>query len=642
MRLSLSSLIHATLIVLFATILLLFLPALRSYFSTEGPIDEAREDITQIVAFQRFAYLLERSSFETLDVALAGESLDRLRATNEALARNLATLRDIAEAEEQREADEMVTIERVEALDQRLRRASDEILELSRQQDRAAVIEAAGAAWEQQRGASSFLAEALLRETDAVNESLDALLAASGHFAFVPFVPIEEKTHALRVTATATHEATRFLLFFERLAGEIAHFTFQEVPSARVDLAAGLADRALLDWRLYAVNHAEAPSVLFERVEEAYRRFREVGEKILAELDREQRLATFREELEPLAETGVRDLMDAAGVVYGDTLQNSLDEIEDQFEMAGIVILLLIVALTAVMLISPWLLSRWIVRPISELSGAARALGQGDLTQRVKIRGSREIRELTKSFNRTAEDLGELQERLKRQERLAVLGELAGSIGHEIRNPLGAMKGSIFYLQRRREKTIDAKAEEHLDRIDRLIRRANRIVTELLDYARNPVTSPRSIDLDDVLDEAISAVEIPPEVRLERLEKNGGLPVRADPEQVRRILENLISNAVQAMPDGGELRLGCDARGGEAVASVADTGVGIAAEDSRKIFEPLVTSKAKGIGLGLPVAQRYAELNGGRIECESEPGRGSLFRLILPVAAAANEASYDS
>lgn len=633
MRPRLSTILHATLSVFFATIILLFLPALRSYLSTEGPVDEAREDLGQFLALQRFTYLLERRSIEALDQALIGEdSTEPLEADNE-IVRLLVTLRRNADAEEKPEADEMESIEELEDLNRRLRHDTEKILEMSREHDRAAVLDQVRQTFEaQRRDLSPTLDEALLRENNAIGESLDDLLAMSGHFAFVPFLPLGEKIDTLRSTTSAVAAASRFLLRFERLVSEYTVAMPPDIPRSGVDRAAALADQAFIEWRLFIEHHPDASMASLHEVETAYRRFRNIGDRISGWQDPEQRLTAYGEELEPLVDSKLPVLMETSISAAETRLDEILDEIEDQLELAGLVIALITVALATLMLASPWMLSRFIIQPVEELSAAARALGQGDLTQRVHVRGSREILELGQIFNHTAEELGELQEKLKLQERLATIGELAGSIGHELRNPLGTMKSSIFFLRRRRDQSLDAKTEEHLERIDRQIHRADRIITELLDYARNPVTSPRSVDLDEVLDEAVGSVEMPPTVRYERRGGDGAPRVVADPEQVGRILENLVRNAVQAMPEGGELRIGCDARDGEIAVSVADTGIGIPADRMAKIFEPLVTSKARGIGLGLPISLRYAELNRGRIECESEPGRGSLFRLILPAA----------
>ena len=108
--------------------------------------------------------------------------------------------------------------------------------------------------------------------------------------------------------------------------------------------------------------------------------------------------------------------------------------------------------------------------------------------------------------------------------------------------------------------------------------------------------------------------------------------MEVDPDQIERILVNLLRNAVQAMPEGGRIEVGCHALAGKAIATVADDGPGIPKEHLTRIFEPLFTGKARGIGLGLPVSLRYANLNNGAIEVESEPGHGATFRLVLPLA----------
>ncbi len=231
---------------------------------------------------------------------------------------------------------------------------------------------------------------------------------------------------------------------------------------------------------------------------------------------------------------------------------------------------------------------------------------------------------------RTAE-LEEAQEQLVRRERLAVLGELAGSVAHELRNPLGVLRNSAYFLKL--TGTGGDKAARHLEMIEREIERSNGIITELLDFGRDPQPDRRRFALQRVVRRAVEQVRMPETVAVESDLPAKPMVVDADPDQIERVLVNLIRNAVQAMPEGGELRVSCRERAGEAVIAVADTGVGISAEALPKIFEPLYTGKAKGIGLGLPVSQRYADLNGGRIECESREGEGATFRLILPRAA---------
>jgi signal transduction histidine kinase len=217
------------------------------------------------------------------------------------------------------------------------------------------------------------------------------------------------------------------------------------------------------------------------------------------------------------------------------------------------------------------------------------------------------------------------QEELVRNERLATLGQLAGSVGHELRNPLGVIKNSVYFLGMVLPE--QEKVRKHLAILEREVANANRIVSELLDFARvkTPVRVPT--DLHEIVRAAIERIAVPAGVILE-VDLARGLPAPVvDPMQVRQILDNLLGNAIQAMPSGGTLtvRSWLDT-GGPAVA-VTDTGVGIPPENLGKIFQPLFTTKAKGIGLGLALARDFAQANHAEIRVDSEPGRGTTFTL---------------
>ncbi len=277
--------------------------------------------------------------------------------------------------------------------------------------------------------------------------------------------------------------------------------------------------------------------------------------------------------------------------------------------------------------VTPPVWKTWWFRSLGLLALAAGVFGAWELKIRSVRKNSERLQTLVRE--RTVE-LEEAQEQLLRRERLAALGELAGCVAHEIRNPLGVIKNSIYFL-RLTQKLADAKAKKHLGLIDQEVDRSNRIITELLDYARNPTLETRRFHLPEIAGKALAELEVPDSVILERQLGQASLTVEADSGQVERILSNLLANAVQAMPDGGILRLECRRREGEAIAEIVDTGVGIEEESLSKIFEPLFTSKAHGIGLGLALSQRYAELNRGRIECETRLGQGTTFRLVLPL-----------
>ncbi|MEE8525608.1 MAG: ATP-binding protein, partial [Thermoanaerobaculia bacterium] len=178
-------------------------------------------------------------------------------------------------------------------------------------------------------------------------------------------------------------------------------------------------------------------------------------------------------------------------------------------------------------------------------------------------------------------------------------------------------------------------------RIDHEVGRSDRIITELLDWGRDTPADLHRCVLQEIVATALDETGVPESIRVERRLAPEPIAVEVDSGQVERILRNFLQNAVEAMPGGGDLVVECRLCDGEACAAVSDSGVGIAGEEIERIFEPLVTGKAKGVGLGLPLSHRYAERNHGRIECESTLGEGSTFRLLLPLATVRDSSSGD-
>ncbi len=217
------------------------------------------------------------------------------------------------------------------------------------------------------------------------------------------------------------------------------------------------------------------------------------------------------------------------------------------------------------------------------------------------------------------------QEELVRRERLAILGQLAGGVSHELRNPLGVIKNSVYYL--RMVLPEEERIRKHLNILDREVETATRITSGLLDFARVTPPSRVGVDLNALARDQLERMSQSDDITVV-LELASDLPpVRVDPEQIRLVLGNLISNAAQAMPNGGALTVHTAHAAAGVTLTVADTGVGIAPEHLEKIFEPLFTTKAKGIGLGLPLAKRLVESNEGSIRVESAPGQGTCFEL---------------
>ena len=227
----------------------------------------------------------------------------------------------------------------------------------------------------------------------------------------------------------------------------------------------------------------------------------------------------------------------------------------------------------------------------------------------------------------------QLQERLVRRERLAALGELAGGVAHELRNPLGAIKNAAYFLDMALERPAPA-IKESLQIIEREVETSDGIISSLLDFARPKAPSRKKVKISDVLQDALSHAHLPESVEVVVRPQDGLPAVPADPDQLVHVFSNLILNAAQAMPDGGRLTIAAEARNRESLAvRFTDTGSGIPKSRIPKVFEPLFTTKATGIGLGLALSRMLVERHGGAIEVESEPGRGSTFTVRLPMNA---------
>ena len=226
--------------------------------------------------------------------------------------------------------------------------------------------------------------------------------------------------------------------------------------------------------------------------------------------------------------------------------------------------------------------------------------------------------------------LHKARERNSQQEKLAAIGRLAGGVAHELRNPLAAMKNAAYYLNMTVDRS-DPMVLETLAVIDREIARSDSIITSLLGLARPAQPSRREVDVGALVEAVLEHQPRPPGVSLEtRLD--GTLPrVTADPAQLSIALGNIVRNGYEAIPGEGTLSVSSSAEGGWVVVEVADSGTGMSPEVLGRLFEPLYTTKPGGTGLGLSVAKMLVEGSGGRIDVRSEPGRGSVFTVRLPV-----------
>ncbi|MDH7600871.1 MAG: GAF domain-containing protein [Armatimonadota bacterium] len=228
-----------------------------------------------------------------------------------------------------------------------------------------------------------------------------------------------------------------------------------------------------------------------------------------------------------------------------------------------------------------------------------------------------------------------LEEEFARVRELAAVGQLAATIAHELRNPLSSIKGAAQFLQK--EYADHAAIVEFLSIIIEEVNGLNKLTTEFLEFARPLKPDPKPVDLNKLIDNTLQlmGVNIRESGVALSLKLESSLPtIEADPRQLEQVLKNIIINALQAMPNGGELTIetGSTTDGG-AYFAVSDTGVGIPADKIERIFQPFVTTKTKGTGLGLSVCRKIVDSHGGSIEVSSRPGEGSTFKVILPRSA---------
>jgi signal transduction histidine kinase len=214
-----------------------------------------------------------------------------------------------------------------------------------------------------------------------------------------------------------------------------------------------------------------------------------------------------------------------------------------------------------------------------------------------------------------------------RTERLATFGQLVGSIGHELRNPLGVIESSLFILRGRVE---DERARRHIDRIGEQVVISNQIISDLLDMIRDRPLTREKVELLPLVESVIGVIKRPQGVTI-HVEGVDGLPeISGDRGKLRQVLVNLVDNAVHAVGQVGEVHVRGESTADGILVSVEDTGPGVEPAIRARLFEPLITTKAKGIGLGLPLVRRIVEQHGGTITYDQQAGRGARFVIRLP------------
>ncbi len=323
------------------------------------------------------------------------------------------------------------------------------------------------------------------------------------------------------------------------------------------------------------------------------------------------------------------------------------------------------VLVTVFVMFFGWVVSIILTHPIQALRDAASKIAEGDfdfeadfvipndeigelahtfmeMSQSLKIKTSEILaaKEELEKLNRTLEnrveartrELKSAQEELIKKERLAAMGQMASVVSHEIRNPLAVMNNSIYFIKTKLGSSADPKILKHINIIESEIRQANGIIDEILSFARTRDLNPKPTDLNAYIDDLLSTYPLPQHIILEKIFYRGRIIVDIDQDEMNQVIRNLIKNAIEVMPERGKITVRTDISVEKmARIDVSDTGPGIPKEVLEKLFTPFFTTKARGTGLGLAVVKKVIERHKGKVEIETEQGKGTTFKLYIPI-----------
>ena len=314
--------------------------------------------------------------------------------------------------------------------------------------------------------------------------------------------------------------------------------------------------------------------------------------------------------------------------------------------------------------------TKYFVSPIRHMASITLDIAKGNLTRTVDIHSRDEIGQLSLSFNQMTkalkasydekekimaqlrenvnnlsnankelvkinEQLNEAQERLVRSEKLAIVGKLASGVGHELRNPLGAIRNALFIIKKKSGNTCISNDVQKFNKLVEIVEketdRSIKIVNDLLGFSRTakPTVSPTNIC--SIIESSLSRLKIPDKIN-KAVQVEDTLPlVAVDANQIEQVLINLIQNALDAMPKGGWLTIHARRENNFLAVTITDTGCGIPDTIKNKIFDPLFTTKPKGMGLGLAISSNIIQRHEGSIDLKSTEGEGASFTVKLPI-----------
>ncbi|MGB9925293.1 MAG: ATP-binding protein [Candidatus Bathyarchaeales archaeon] len=277
------------------------------------------------------------------------------------------------------------------------------------------------------------------------------------------------------------------------------------------------------------------------------------------------------------------------------------------------------ISIIIIVIIATLLIERVVLTRIERLAAGVKKMGASrNLSEHLSLEGRDEISLLADAIDNTM------------NERSRAIRELAAMVGHDLRNPLTGISSAAQYLKKKYGSLIDERGQEMLEVIEKDVQYSNKIINDLLEYSTTIRLDLRETTPKSLVTEALSRIAIPKNIQLIDSTQDT-LKIKVDVDKMKRVFINLIKNAVEAMPKGGQLTITSEKVNGNVKFVFADTGMGISEKHLKRIFEPLFTTKARGMGLGLSICKRIVEAHGGKISVESVQNKGTTFTITLPI-----------
>jgi len=274
----------------------------------------------------------------------------------------------------------------------------------------------------------------------------------------------------------------------------------------------------------------------------------------------------------------------------------------------------------------------WTLKPITDAAGQLEGLVLSMVETTERKLAQQQLEEYAIQMEQLAEQRAK---ELSRAERMAAIGETAGMVGHDIRNPLQAIAGELYLCKEELVNLPDCESkkniQESLQQIEQNLFYIDKIVADLQDYTKPLIPHWEKIKVEKIIEEALLIVTVPNNLQVNIIIPPDFPALTADQAMLKRALTNLIQNAVQSMPNGGTLKIQTEHQNGAAAINISDTGTGIAPDIQPKIFSPLFTTKSKGQGFGLAVVKRLIEAQNGTVTYQTDTAKGTTFTVKLPI-----------